>query len=116
MNFSTTLDINGKLLTGQYFFTMSSNPSFLSRGLIIAVFQLFTKMPSVNDVLTNSVMMSIMWGTKSLKRLYGNGSLPQVFAAMLLITDNTSLLHILLNSSRWFKPCLYWGVIFWMYV
>ena len=93
-------------------FVMSSNPSFLSRGLIIAVFQLFTNMPSGNDVLTNSVMMSIMWGARSLKRLDGNESLSQVFTAMLLITDNTSLLHILLNSCRWCNPCLYGGSYF----
>ena len=91
---------------------MSSNPSFVSRGLIIAVFQLFTNMPSVNDILANSVMMSIMWGARSLKRLDGTGLLSPVFTAMLLITDNTSSLHILLNSCKWYNPYLYEGSYF----
>ena len=65
MHFSTNLDINGKLL--MIIFCISSSPNFLNRGLIIAVFQLFTKVPSVNDMLTNSVIIPIMCSAKSLK-------------------------------------------------
>lgn len=83
ITFSKTLEMNGKLETGRWFFKFSlSKPDFFSKGLTTASLNLDGTEHSDIDLL----MMSVIWGTNTelshfLSRLVGNGSKQHVFDA-----------------------------------